>query len=331
MPRHERVDALILGGGVAGLSAALWLRGFDLTALILEEGLQPGGQLHEIHASIVDYLLGYGFDGARFAGGVLGDARSAGLSILVGAPVTNVSARAHAATRAGGTGATEPRKARGSKRRRAARAVERYSGRTLVIATGLRRRALGVPGEREFLGRGVSHSANRDRTRYTGRPVVVVGGGTAAVEDALLCAEIGSPVTLLHRSSRFRARDDFLERARKSPLIHIVTGARVTRIQGRDEVESVEYRPRGARKARDLEAAAVFVRIGWEPRTELVRRQVRVDRSGYIRVGPGGVTNVPGVYAAGDVCSPRWPSIANAAGQGAAVAWEIARKLGRVR
>ena len=329
MPRPERVDALILGGGVAGLSAALWLKDFDLTSLILEEGLQPGGQLHEIHAPIPNYLLGYGFDGSRFAGGVLTDARSAGLSILVGAPVTSVSARACTVTRQSATSPTAAKQRRGA--RTAHRGVERHTGRTLVIATGLRRRTLGVPGEREFLGRGVSHSANRDRTRYTGRPVVVVGGGTAAVEDALLCAEIGSPVTLLHRTARFRAREDFLERARRSPLIRIVTGAHVTRIAGRDEVESVEYRARGSKTARAIETAAVFVRIGWEPRTELVRRQVRLDRAGYVRVGPGGATNIPGVYAAGDVCSPRWPSIANAAGQGAAVAWEIARKLGRVR
>ena len=319
MPGPERVDALILGGGVAGLSAALWLRDFDLTSRILEERLQPGGQLHEIHAPIPNYLLGYGFDGARFAGGVLGDARSAGLSIRVGAPVTRLSARTRSAWCGEG------------------RASERYVGRTLVIATGLRRRLLGVPGEEELRGHGVSHSANRDRTLAAGRPVVVVGGGTAAVEDALLCAEVGSPVTLLHRSARFRAREDFLARARKHPAIRIVTGARVARILGNAGVrggawvEAVEYRTRGSSRVRRVNAAAVFVRIGWEPRTELLRGQVGLDRAGYVRASVGGVTSLPGVYAAGDVCSPRWPSIANAAGQGAAVAWEIARKLGRVR
>ena len=136
---------------------------------------------------------------------------------------------------------------------------------------------------------------------------------------------------LLHRSARFRAREDFLERARRESLIRIVTNAQVTRIVGgRAGVESVEYRSRSSRTVRSLEAEAVFVRVGWEPRTELLRGQVRLDRAGYARVGPGGATNVPGVYAAGDVCSPRWPSVANAAGQGAAAAWEIARRLGRI-
>src|SRR6185503_9635612 len=104
--------------------------------------------------------------------------------------------------------------------------------------TGLRRRALGIPGERELVGHGVSHSANRDRTVFAGRPVVVVGGGTAAVEDALLCAEVGSEVTLLHRSARFRARSDFLERARAEARIRIVPNAEAKRIVGEEHVES---------------------------------------------------------------------------------------------
>ena len=309
MPRWERVDALIVGAGVAGLSAALWLRDFGIESLLLEEARQPGGQLHEIHAPIPNYLLAFGWQGDRVAAGVLNDARSAGLRILVGSPIERVVARL----------------------RRVERAGERFEGRALVIGTGLRRRELGIPGERELLGRGISHSANRDRTAYAGVPVVVIGGGTAAVEDALLCAELGSPVTLLHRSSEFRARGDFLARARKERGIRIVKGARMLRILGTDRVEGVEFRTRSAGRPTVLPADAVFIRIGWQPRTDLVRGQLRLDRGGFVRVEAGGVTSVRGVYAAGDVCSPRSPSIANAAGQGAAVAWEIARTLGRIR
>jgi len=308
MPKRKRLDALILGGGMAGISAALWLRDFGLEALILEQAEQPGGQLHEIHAPIPNYVLGYGWDGSRFTAVALNDARSAELSILVGQSISRISAR----------------------RRWAERGGERFEASALLIATGLERRTLDVPGERELLGRGVSHSANRDRERFAGHPVVVVGGGTAAVEDALLCAEAGSTVTLLHRSGRFRARRDFLERARMHKAIRIVANAKVRRIVGRDRVESVEYHLRGSTTKRIVPAGAVFVRIGWEPQTGLLRGQLRLDRAGYVRVGPGGATGLPGVYAAGDVCSPRWPSIANAAGQGAAAAWEIARYLGRL-
>jgi len=309
MPRSEQLDALILGGGMAGLTAALWLRGFSLRALILEEAPSPGGQLHEIYAPIQDYPLAMGCDGQRFASLVLEDARRANLNILAGSPVTRISAR----------------------RRWAERGGERFGARALLVATGLRRRWLGMPGERELLGRGVSHSANRDRVRFARKPVVVIGGGTAAVEDALLCAEIGCDVTLLHRSTRFRARTDFLARAREDRRIRIVPSAEVRRIAGEDHVEEVHFRTRGSRTTRVVKADAVFVRIGWEPRTELLRGQVSLDRAGYVRARAGGGTTLPGVFAAGDVCSPLWPSIANAAGQGAAAAWEIARYLGRVK
>jgi thioredoxin reductase (NADPH) len=308
MPRADRIDALILGGGVAGLTAALTLRGFGLTVLVIEEAKNPGGQLHEIYAPVTDHPFAFGSDGSRFVSLLLESARRAELSILVGAPVTQVSARARSVLREG----------------------ERLRGRTLLIATGLRRRLLGIAGERELLGRGVSHSANRDRTGYAGRPVLVIGGGTGAVEDALLCAEVGCPVTLLNRSAQFRARTDFLARARKNPSIRIVPNAEARRILGEACVEAVEYRTKGSGITRTVKADAVFVRIGWEPRTELLRGQVGLDRAGYIRAHPGGATTVTGVYAAGDVCSPRCPTIANAAGQGAAAAWEIARFLGRL-
>jgi thioredoxin reductase (NADPH) len=309
MHRRERLDALILGGGMAGVSAALTLQGFGLETLILEEALIPGGQLHEIHAAVLDYPMAYSSDGARLVARVLDDARAAKLSILVGSPFTAVSARARSVKRDG----------------------ERHAARALLLATGLRRRSLGVPGERELLGRGVSHSANRDRTIYAGRPVVVVGGGTAAVEDALLCADVGCTVTLIHRSGRFRARSDFLARARKHPAIKFVSNATVKAILGEARVEGVRYRMKGSAIMSAFTTDAVFVRIGWEPRTELLRGQVGLDRAGYVRTRPGGATTVPGVYAAGDVCSPRCPTIANAAGQGAAAAWEIARFLGRLR
>jgi len=310
MPRPERHDVLIVGAGVAGLSAALWLRDFALDALVLEEAPQPGGQLHEIYGTIQNYLLGFEWEGRRFAGQALNDARAATLRILVGEAVVRFSVRGRWVERAGG---------------------ERFSARAIVIATGLRRRRLGVPGEEALLGRGVSHSANRDRQRFAGKPVVVVGGGTAAVEDSIICAESGSDVTLLHHSKRFRARSDFLERARANPKIRILTNANVVELVGTESLEKVRYRMGRGRKVQEIAAEAAFIRIGWEPQTDRFRGMIRLDRAGFVKTRAGGLTSAPGIYAAGDVCSPRSPAIANAAGQGAAVAWEIARSLGRLR
>lgn len=309
MLRPERHDVLIVGAGVAGISAALWLRDFALDALILEEAPQPGGQLHEIYGTIQNYLLGFQWEGRRFAGQALNDARAATLRILVGEAVARLSVRGRWVELAGGG---------------------RFSARAIVLATGLRRRRLGVPGEEALLGRGVSHSANRDRERFAGKPVVVVGGGTAAVEDSIICAENGSDVTLLHHSKRFRARTDFLERARAHPKIRIVLSATVVELVGTERLEKVRYRV-GRGKIQEIAAEAAFIRIGWEPQTDRFRGVIRLDRAGFVKTRPGGLTSAPGIFAAGDVCSPRWPAIANASGQGAAVALEIARMLGRLK
>ena len=326
MPRKRHgalTDVLVVGAGPAGLSAALWLRDFGLSCLLLEQERQPGGQLHQIHAPIPNYLTAYGWDGARFAGVALGDARAASLEILVGEPVRRI-------VREGPSGAGGAPTRRGALMLRVDRGRERLRGRALILATGLRRRALGVPGEKELTAHGVSHSANRDRMRWAQRPVAVVGGGTAAVEDAILCAEVGCDVLLLHHSARFRARTDFMERARAHPKIRIVTNAEVRAIVGKERVEAVRFRERGKRRDEEARVDAVYVRIGWEPETEAARGVVKLDRAGYVRVGPNGRTSAAGIYAAGDVCSPGCPSIAGAVGQGSAVAWEIARAMGRL-
>jgi thioredoxin reductase (NADPH) len=314
---RQRHDVLIVGAGPAGLSAALWLRDFGLTSLLLERERQPGGQLHQIHAAIPNFLTAHGWNGERFAGVALADARAASLEILVGEPVRRIVVE-----RAARRGEAPVM--------RADRGRERLRGRVILVATGLRRRTLGVPGETALAGRGVSHSANRDRERYAERPVAVVGGGTAAVEDAILCGDVGCDVTLIHRSARFRAREDFLERARAHPKIRIVTGADVRAILGTERVEGVRLRRRRSRRDEEIRVDAVYVRIGWEPETEAVRGLVKVDGRGYVRTDARGRTSAPRIYAAGDVCSARCPSIANAVGQGAAAAWEIARGLGRM-
>lgn len=313
-PQH---DVLIIGAGPAGLSTALWLRDFGISCLLLERERQPGGQLHQIHAPIPNYLTAYGWDGARFAGVALDDARNASLEILVGEPVRKITVE-----RAARKAAHVLRVDRGPR--------ERLRASTLVLATGLRRRTLDVPGEAKLEGHGVSHSANRERMRWAQRPVAVVGGGTAAVEDAVLCAEVGCDVTLIHHSNRFRARSDFLERARSHPRVRIITNSEVRAILGTERVEGVTYRRTGTRRDETIAVDAVFVRIGWEPETTIVRGLVRLDRRGYVRVNATGRTSAPGIYAAGDICAPDSPSIAGAVGQGAAVAWAIARALGRL-
>jgi thioredoxin reductase (NADPH) len=197
----------------------------------------------------------------------------------------------------------------------------------LIVATGLRRRALGVPGEAEFAGRGMIESARRDRDRFAGRDVVVVGGGDAAVENALLLAEVCPTVTLVCRGKKLRARPEFIERLQATHCVTVFKESELLRVIGTEAVEAVEIRRRGALKAFQMAVGGVLVRVGYEPNTELFRGQLDLDGRGYISVNSEHETSAANVFAVGDVASPNAPTIAGAVGAGATSAKVIAARL----
>ena len=202
---------------------------------------------------------------------------------------------------------------------------EALQARGLILATGVEPRRLGVPGEVEFLGRGTGGSPRRDRDHHAGLPVAIVGGGDAALENALLLAEVCSRVVLIHRRSTFRARAAWLERVRAEPRIEVLTDTRVKAMLGTDRVQGVKLEtPYGERT---LDVSAVFVRIGVGPVSQLVQRLVRCDPDGYVQVDADQRTSTAGIYAIGDVCNPIYSSLATAAGQGMVAAKAIARGI----
>jgi len=154
----------------------------------------------------------------------------------------------------------------------------------IIIATGVRRRKLGIPGEAELAGRGVMESGTRDRDEFAGKDVCVVGGGDAAAENALLLAEVCPTVTLVHRGKKLRARQEFVEKLRGEHCITVFTDSVVRRIIGASEVEGVEIMRGGAIKPFEMAVGGVLIRIGVEPNTELFRAQLHTDERGYIVV-----------------------------------------------
>lgn len=302
------LDAIIIGSGAAGLSAALWCDDLKLRCVVLERGAATGGQLHWIHNPIANHLGT--IDAAN--GRAIHDIFAAQLAkrdihIKTNVEVTRLDAVKCAVTLAGG---------------------EEIAARNIIIATGLRRRTLGIPGEAEFWGRGVSASGTRDRDALAGRVVCVVGGGDAAIENALLLAEVCPQVWLIHRGANLRARPEFLARLASETRITLRLATRVTRISGTSSVEGVELQ-RGESdnvESESLPVDAVLVRIGYEPNTELVRAQIDLDAAGYARVTHEHETSVRGVFAIGDISNPRAPTISGATGAGATVAKVIARR-----
>ena len=295
------LDLLIVGAGPAGVSAALWARTIELSVLLLDGAPSPGGQLHAVHFHPYDVP---GFEH--------GDGEALAQVYERQLAAANVPLRAGALA-----SALEPSPGEGAAAAVRLTTGERLEALAVLVASGVRRRRLEVPGERELEGRGVSISGTRDRERFAGGRVLVVGGGDAAHENALLLAATGCEVTLLVRG-RPRARAEFLARAAAEPRIRVRTGARVLAILGDDTVRGALVED--AAGVTECAAEAIVVKVGVVPNSEWCAGVLALDPEGYVRVDSQLATSARRVWAAGDVTRPVPPSIPVAVGQGAQAA-----------
>jgi len=299
-------DVVIIGAGPAGLSAAFWCDELGLDTLIMEQDETVGGQLPKIYNPIEDYLGLRADNGAdlleHFATGI----DAADFDLWTNVAIENVDLKAKRVKLASG---------------------EELQAICLIIATGVHRRKLGIPGEDEFVGRGVMESGARDAALFAGKDVCVIGGGDAAAENALLLAEVCPTVTLVHRGKTLRARRYFTERLQASHCITVFKEAIVRRILGSKRVEAVEIMREGAIKPFQMAVGGVLFRIGVEPNSELFDGQLQLDAQGYIIVDGAQRTSVENVFAIGDVSNPLAPTISGATGAGATAAKVIAARL----
>jgi thioredoxin reductase (NADPH) len=299
-------DVVIIGAGPAGLSAAFWCDELRLDTLVLEQSENVGGQLTQIYNPIENYL------GLKTANGrELLERFSAGIDEAEFDLWTNVEIESVDLTA----------------KRVTLRSGEELQSISIIIATGVRRRKLGIPGEDEFIGHGIIESAARDRELFAGRDVCVIGGGDAAAENALLLAEGCPTVTLVHRGRTLRARREFTEQLHGTHCITIFTESEVQRILGNEGLEAVEILRKGAIKPFQMAVGGVLIRIGVEPNTELFQEQVQLDERGYVIVNGQHETSVQNVFAIGDVSNPLAPTISGATGGGATAAKVIAFRL----
>ena len=304
---HSRV--LIIGGGPAGYTAAIYAARANLQPLLVQ-GLQPGGQL-TITTEVENYPgFAEAIQGPWLMEQMAAQAEHVGTR-LVGDIITrlDLSARPFRAEGDGG---------------------DTYTADTLILATGAQARWLGLPNERLFAGAGVSACATCDGFFFRGKAVAVIGGGNTAVEEALYLTHHAASVTVIHRRDSFRAERILQDRLFANPKVRVVWNSVVEDILGTPTpkaVQAVRVRDR-AGLVSDIPVDGVFVAIGHDPATALVRGQVELDDGGYIRIAPWSTaTNVPGVFAAGDVADPRYRQAVTAAGMGCMAALEAEKYL----
>ena len=288
----EEFDTIIIGAGPAGLTAALYASRASQKVLLLDKGV-PGGQIYL--SSIVENYPGVkSTDGQGLIGTMLDQAKSFGAEVHQFEEVKEANLKEKIIKTEKGE----------------------YKAKNIIIATGNRWRKLGVSGEDEFVGRGVSYCATCDGPFFKDQEVAVIGGGESAVEEALHLTKFAKTVYIIHRRDELRATPYLQKQAQENPKIKFIWDTQVQAINGTDGVESLTLKNNKTQEESTLEVGGVFVYIGMLPNTELFKDQVKTDERGYLLANERMETNLSRVYAAGDVRSSPVKQLTTAASDG---------------
>lgn len=295
MAERQIYDMIVVGGGPGGYTAALYAARAGLSTLVLEQ-LSAGGQMALTEQ--IDNYPGYeeGIDGFTLAERMQRQAERFG-AVTEYAQVERMELE------------TSPKVLETSE--------GTFQARTVVLATGANPRELGVENEAALVGRGVAYCAACDGMRYKGKTVVVVGGGNSAAEDALLLSRIARQVILVHRRDTLRATKVYHEPLMQAENVQFCWNSTVTELLHGDQLTGVKLKDVNTGRETTIACDAVFVSVGRKPATELVRGQLELDQSGYVVADETTKTNLPGVFAVGDVRTKPLRQVVTAVADGA--------------
>ena len=305
MTNERDYDIVIVGGGPAGLSAGIYAARSRLRTLLIEKEM-IGGNI--VYAELVENYPGFpeGISGMDLTQDMHKQAARFGMDTQM-TEITGLSLEGTRKLVKTGEG--------------------EFSGRALIIAGGSTRQSLGAPGEKELTGRGVSYCATCDAAFFTDQPVAVVGGGNAAIQEAVHLTRFASEVTLVHRRAELRATRIEQERAFAQPKIKFAWNSTVVAVEGKDTVDGLRIRNVQTSQESTLKVKGVFVAIGFTPNTAYLKGVLLLDEAGQVVVNDKMETNVPGVYAAGDIRSGSLRQVVMACADGATAAMNADKYL----
>lgn len=299
-------DLIIIGAGPAGLSAAVYAARAELDFIVIEGSMMQGGQVLTTYD--VDNYLGLpgigGFDmGMKFAE----HAKKLGVTFVTENVISMEIQRNVKSVKTD---------------------KNTYETKTIIIATGAVHKKAGIPGETEFTGKGVSYCATCDGAFFKNKVTAVVGGGDVAVEDALYLSRMCGKVYLIHRRDEFRAAKSLVKKARETDNIEFVLDSVVEKIDGENKVRSINIRSKKGATIKTLKVDGVFFAVGMQPVTAFVDKNIEMNEAGYIIAGEDCATNIPGVYAAGDIRTKQLRQIITAAADGANAVTSVEKYIG---
>ncbi len=299
MATVNHYDAIVIGAGPAGLTAGIYLSRARLRTLILNEGT-VGGQMVLTH-EIANYPGVESISGYQLSGIMKKQARNFGCEIKTGVSISalGLNDTLKSIILSDGT---------------------EYTSDAVILTPGGRSRTLGVKGEDEFKGRGISYCATCDGDFFTDKEIIVVGGGNSALEEAVSLTKYASKVTVVHQFDHFQAFEHAIEEARSNPKISFLMESVITRFFGNEKLESADIKNLVTGEIKNFKTDGAFIFIGYVPNTEFLKGKVKLNQWGEIIVDSNMATDIEGVYAAGDSTAKKFRQVTTAVGDGTVAA-----------